>query len=449
MTERVKTVADYLQLWRSLAPGDYTDPIESKASGQGLDPIAAGSAMASALEAQGELHTQAYYIRPFALQTAPEAQGEAMARVIVQVTRSAPADYVLLLPMGTVFEAVQLGTHGQEIVVGEFQLDPVQAGFISGGTDAVYLLDPLVLDYLPGVPVTANLAGYWGNVAEGLITRFKALGRASVPAVVTNTTTLTGVPVPGVQSDAFLLSHVGRYVRVAGGPTVENPRQVIAFMPGVTTIDPPLPATFTGLSVTVEVEEWADLGLSVTQPLAAEGGISGYLDAAATDRNTGRRQNETDEALRDRLVNQADTISPAAIKRTIQSIFSPRGWRLLETQVVAELKGVVFDLDAYDFGQVGPIVPHPGTSTVIGEGAVMLATPAHKRFFVVLVEPGNEGEFGFGYDSPMVPDSNAWDWAFFDGYPVGFNSLVAQLYDALDRARAAGVGFSIVRDWTL
>lgn len=433
--ERVKTPEDLQKLWASLVDPSYADPIKNAGDGRGFDPIAANATIFSRVEVESQLHTQAYYLRRFSWQTSAPAAGEAKARTEVLVFRAAPALGDITLPLGTVYEAVQQGTHGQEIVIGEFIQDA--AVTVSDGSQG-----PI------SAAVSANLPGFWGNVPDGSIVRFKALGGASVPAGVITTSMLTRIsPTNSADADVFLPTYVGRYVRVLGLPTLPSPRRVVGYGSGTITIDPPLPGSAVGASVQVEVEEWDELGLTVSQPSAAIGGVSGYLDAIARDRNTGRQPAEGDEALRSRLVNLADTISPGAIVRIAQQVLGSLPFRLLETRVIDQLKGFVYDFDPYDYGQIQAIAS-PG-AVLVGNGAVYLSTPALTKFFVILVKPTNDGEFGFGYDSPMTPNDNAWDWAFFDGSPVDFDTLMFQLYDAINRARAAGVGFAIVRDSSL
>ncbi len=71
------------------------------------------------------------------------------------------------------------------------------------------------------------------------------------------------------------------------------------------------------------------------------------------------------------------------------------------------------------------------------------------RFFIICVGPGNQGEFGGGYDTPMFPDANAWDFMAWDGFPVVYNSLIVQVAEVVNRSRAAGVSFVIVKDLAL
>jgi hypothetical protein len=192
-------------------------------------------------------------------------------------------------------------------------------------------------------------------------------------------------------------------------------------------------------AATVEVVEFADLGLSVEQPEAATGGRHGWLDAIATDRGTGRAPGEGDEALRLRLQTLDDIISPAAIERIADAILTPLGirWRLMETRDPAGLPGFVLDLDPFDRG-------------TLASGEVWLADACGAvRFFILAVSAGGMGEFGAPYDSPFAPGGNAWDVLVLDGYAVEYLAALAALWDTIDRARAAGVCWALVLDETL
>jgi len=258
-------------------------------------------------------------------------------------------------------------------------------------------------------------------------------------------------PGPGSPvTDRLTLGMVGRYVTLVGLPTgVTYPRQITGV--DVSTqrayLDPALTAADVGGSCTLQVVEWADLGLTVTQPAAAAGGRLGWLDAIGRDRNAGRVLGEPDAAYRERVCQLADTISPAALRRTIDRVLSNCGiaWDFQETRDVAKLKGFVWDLDPLDFGQVAPI-PRDPAGDLYGEGAVLLNQSMAWTFFLVRVGLGNAGEFGFPFDAINPTFPNAWDWAFFDGTPVGYNSCIGQLWESLNGARLAGVNFLILRD---
>lgn len=65
-----------------------------------------------------------------------------------------------------------------------------------------------------------------------------------------------------------------------------------------------------------------------------------------------------------------------------------------------------------------------------------------RAFFWIEVQPLGLGEFGFAYD---VGDANAYDVGFYDGFPRLVGDLYLNVYKAVDRARAGGVGFEMRR----
>jgi hypothetical protein len=86
-----------------------------------------------------------------------------------------------------------------------------------------------------------------------------------------------------------------------------------------------------------------------------------------------------------------------------------------------------------------------------GSGGEFLTYHEARGFFFVLVPYLADGEFGLGLDEgPMVPQGDlylgpAWDSNFLDGYPVVAMSTYSAVYSSVDKIRAAGVGFTLIR----
>jgi hypothetical protein len=435
-----------LDLWRRLLPITYTEPIESENNGQGFDVPAAQAAILAAASNAVNVTFQAQFLLPYPppVQTAPPASGAAYAIGEVEITRTASTVGELRLQPGTRLQAQQLGTLGQRIVQPFFVLSSEVV--LPEGSRG-----PIV------APVRAAYVGTTGNLPAGSIVGFDTLGRAQVVCLVTSTTTLQRVlPAPLFpNADRFSATMLGRFVTILGLPSgVTYPRRIVA-VTGTEeiTIDPPLLLGDVTAIVTVEVAEFADIGLVVSQAAPTTGGLFGELDAIAADRATGRQAGETDDQLRNRINALSDVVSPAAILRICALTLGPCGirYRLLETRDVATLKGVVWDWDPFDFGSLEIVPIFPG-SQLIGQGAVMLGLNEAFTFFAIAVSNGNEGEFGFAYDQPVGArdPAAAWDWNIaWDGRPVGYLSCLGQLYDAIDRARAAGVNWLLFRDYTM
>lgn len=422
---------ELLALWRTLFPSGYTAPIEEEGNGQGFDAFVQQAEQLARVAAAENVTTQAYYLLPHSTQTAPESAGERRATGTLFVVRAAPATGSITLVQGTEFVADVRspdGTVSDGIRLRSTADVTIPAGALGAST----------------VPVEAVRPGYQGNLLPETVTRFQARGRATVPSPTVeggNVLRDSGV------ADRLTEAMIGQYVRLVGGINGGTiPRRILSVTQGSPTsyavLDgPPLVAPDT--LTQAEVEEFADLGLTVSQPSALSGGRHGWLDAIAADRNTGRQPGESDAALRLRLAFLDDVVSPAAILRIASRILTPLGirFRLAETRDCSSgLRGFVYDFDPYDAFTLFD----PGSPVYVGDGT-------ETTFFILFVSFGNDGEFGFAYDAPYP--ENAYDAVdalnAYDGFPVGYYAALAPLYDAINRARAAGIGWLLVRDPSL
>lgn len=399
-------------------PPQFTEPIESQADGQGMDVVAQSAAIMHRSNDAVATTTQAYYLRPHSGQDGPPAAGAEPAIGIITITRSAPAIGPITIPAGTIVVATIRHPDGTTSDGERFQTrNPLT---IPSGDTQAYSID-----------IVAMRVGYQGNLDAGQIDHFYLRGRANVPnafAYTTNTIDDSGVP------DQFTQSMIGQYLRFLNGPNVNAvPRQILSFSGNSVVVDGP--ALVSGIG-DVEVEEWADLGLSIDQPINTFNGRHGWLDAVGQDRNVSRVSGESDEAFRSRIVNLADTISPAAIRRICARILTPFGIPFELLEAGTDGLGLILDDGPYDDEALTSWYV-PGT-----------------RFFVISVGNGNLGEFGFAFDA--TDQINAYDVTgntppvvnFYDGSPVVYLQAIQSLWQALNDARAAGVGFAIVRDVT-
>ena len=418
------TAADLRTLWRRVFPRSYTRGIETEAGGQGFDAFSQQAEQLAAVEDRAALLTQAYYLRAHSTQVYPPAEGAARATGTLQVTRAAPATGAITLVQGTAFVVRQRGPDG--VTRDGERFVSTSDVTIAGGT-----LGPVA------VSVQAERVGYQGNVPKGSISAFAERGTATVTGTVEADNVLRDNGLP----DRLSPGMVGLYVRFIGGANVGAvPRRIL----GVTQGTPTSTAVLDGAALVVgpavvDVEEFATLGLTVEQPAETTGGRHGFLDAIGRDRNTPRAPAESDDAYRARLGILADIISPAAIERIAATILTPLGirWRLMETRDPGGLIGFVWDLHPYDaFG--------------ISEGIVYLDEVCGAvRFFVLLVSIGAQGEFGMAYDAVPFTPANAWDFGAYDGYPREYLAAIGGLFDLVDRARAAGVCWELIRDPSL
>lgn len=442
--------AGFQDMWRRLFPADYTDSLE-QGDGRGADIAAAQAAIFARVSTALNVTTQAYYIRVHSTQTGDEASGATQATGTVYLSRLAPADYDVTLVAGTRFLATMVGTRGQTLEVGEAEVaedTTLPAGMYAAATGASL-----------AVPARAVLSGYAFNFPEGRIAGFSTRGRASVQGTVVDTTRLSDLQSsPYRTGDVFSLAQAGQYVRLLGLTNHDGrPRRIVQVVPGigtapsVATIEPALNVLDVGSFATFEVEEFSEIGLVVAQRTAFTGGRDGELEAAAADRDLSRTIGESDVALVERVASLNDVVSPSAIVRACNRALLPYGirFRLLEARDMDTLRGFFYDLDALDFGSWDAIPKLPG-SELVGEGAVLLSASTSKHFFVILVSSSGLGEFGFGYDSPIVPNTNALDNdVFLDGYPVTYNGIAAALDQQLRQIKAGGVAYMILRDQTI
>lgn len=438
--------AGFLALWRSLVPSSYSGPIEQDAAngGAGLDPAASHAAVWEAFERAINRSQQAYYLRPHSTQTGSIASGPVKASGTVLLRRSAPVRGSLVVPQGTALPAFATDSFGQPLFLGNYL------------TTADATLGESVGPFI--VPVEAEFSGYTGNLASGFIGSFEALGRLSVPSLALSATQLRRVvPVADNQTASrFSAALIGRYVRLVGGSlTSDNartPRRVVStFTDGSgqvgITVDLALDSGDLGEPVTVEVDEWADLGVSVSQPDPIENGTPDTLGAIGADRNIGRVPGETDESFRRRLLQLSDIITPASHVRILNRILGSRGigYRYLETGSIDGLMGFTWGVHPWGIGSLALIPKVPG-SELVGQGFVWVDLRKHVRFFLVIVDRSGLGEYGMPYGSTVYPAGhpNAWGQGVWGGKPLGFNAVVGQLWAELNAARAAGVAFLIL-----
>lgn len=451
MALRPSTQADFLNLWRQVLPASYTEPIESEAEGAGFDIPSLQAAIWADFESNLNVSQQAYFLRQHSIQTGATAAGGAKARTTLQLYRAAPALGAVLVPQGHVFLAVATDSFGGELPLGRYLA--VSAVTIASGAGG-----PIAVE------VEAEFEGYAGNVWEGVITRAEPQGRLSVPSLITATNEVRrSVTLQQQNADRFNLGMVGRMIRIVPDGVLNTPD---ATVPRIVTgayeasgdvvlqFTPALLASDVLAPVTIEAEELADLGVTVTQPDPATGGRVDTLAAIAAERKTERQQNETDEQMADRLVDLPDTVSPGAVERLLKRVLDPYGipWCLHETGEVDSLVGFTWDLHPYDVGELcGCDNTHPADSELVGEGIVWMSEGTWTRFFVVCVGQSAVVEWGAAYDSTKQfgDRPNAFDRFPWDGQDSAYNQVIARLAVELRKVKASGVGFAIALDSSL
>lgn len=186
------------------------------------------------------------------------------------------------------------------------------------------------------------------------------------------------------------------------------------------------------------VLDWAeDLKLTVSNELSPEGGRAGMLDELGRERNINRAEGEPDDLYRKRVAALPDTISPNAIRRAANRILSQIGKHgCLRESSLPLRPGLYCDRSFLDAGNADPFTR-------------LLDFEQYRGYFLMGVPPLGLGEFGAAYD---VGEYNAYDvspyLAFYDGVPLTAAVFYLQVWRAIEKARAAGVGFNLAIDRT-
>ena len=448
MALRPSTKEDFLTLWRSVLPGDYTEAIENEASGAGFDVPSLQAAIFADFENNLNVSQQAYFLRQHSIQTGAPASSGAKARTTLQLYRVAPVLGDILIPQGRVFLAVASDSNGGELALGRFMaVEAVTLPEGNGGPVAAL--------------VEAEFEGYAGNVWEGVITRFESQGRLSVPAIITTTSEVRrSLAVGDFTTDRFNLGLIVRMIKFVPFGTLVTPDALVARrvvgayeVSGQVALqfDPPLLAGDVLEPVSVEVLELEDLGVSVTQPAPAVGGVVDTLAAIGAERGIERIANDTDEDFANRLIELPDVVTPSAIEHILKRRLDPFGipWCLHETGDIDGLMGFTWDLHPWDIGEPCSCSDtEPPGSELVGQGIVWMSEGTATRFFIVCVTNTNVDLVSFIWDNtdPSGDFPPAWDMFVWDGIDAGFTGAIARAWDEINAARMAGVGFAIVLD---
>lgn len=204
-----------------------------------------------------------------------------------------------------------------------------------------------------------------------------------------------------------------------------------------------------------EVVDWADvLGVAVTNPEQPSGGRSPTLDELGAERKVYRNPNEGDDVYRQRVATPSDVVSPNAIRRAANRVLAPLGLTACLREVGTELFRGFF----YDAGSSSDAVQNPDENFAYDMDPelrpedrfrVWLDLIEFRAFFMIGVPTLITAEDGLVYDA-LVAD-NAYDALvpagnFYDGSTTRADEVYTSVYNAVDRARAAGVGFLLYRE---
>lgn len=195
---------------------------------------------------------------------------------------------------------------------------------------------------------------------------------------------------------------------------------------------------------------WAEgVGLSSTNPLSPDGGSSPTLDHVGEERGINRSPNEPDEQYRKRIYNRPDVVSPNALVRAMNRVLAPYGLTgcLREPSDLDTFPGLFYDAPAAGLPSRRYAYDMDFTLRPDDRYKLALDLAEFRGFFVATIPPMSLGEFGCAFDEGFVCffDSAPY-FTFFDGYAVTAAAIRQAVWNALNEAREAGVGFVLVED---
>jgi len=285
----------------------------------------------------------------------------------------------------------------------------------------VFIVSAVGGTFLEGEEITQTIAGT--IVAKGLFRRlygdrmvFERTFGAFVP----------GSPIAGTLT--------------ASSATIDS----IDISPDMTSEQPDNPPGAPGASWVIV--SWETLGIEVTNDESPSGGIAPMLDELGEERGIYRSPGENDDSYRERVATVADTVSPNAIRRISNRVFAEYGASACLREIgQANFRGFFFDGD--------PSSNDPAIAFAYDLDFTIRPQDRHKlivdytemrAFFLIGVPPMPLPEFGFAFDEGLV---NAFDssphYTFFDGFPITTAILYRTAWQAVEKARAYGVGFDL------
>lgn len=196
-----------------------------------------------------------------------------------------------------------------------------------------------------------------------------------------------------------------------------------------------------------EILDWeASLLVAVTNAAKPVGGRSAMLDALGWERKVERANGENDDQYRKRVATPADVVSPNAIRRAANRPLALFGLSATLREVgLATMPGLYFDGNP---GSADPAIAfaYDLDFTVRPDDRYKLAFDflESRAFFLIEVPRIGLGDFGIAYDagSSNAYDASPWN-AFFDGYPLEASRLYRAIWQAVNEAKAGGVGFDL------
>ncbi len=440
-------------LWTSAIDDLYAQPLIEQGEGSGLEIHTQAHEQFARVSRAIDLTTQSMYINAWSGQTSNSAQGASKATVTLTLSRdltllSAP----LKLTAGFMVEerVNDAGENGAEVVL-------TGRRFVLS-SDVEFDEDD---DTPQTVEATAeNIGNGYNNPRPGTITAPFQLGGHffNDRGTVTVSGTLEKLIVEN-EPDVVIPEHIYQYVQFVGGSNAGVIRRIIGYAPPQPDAIDPNGGTITleqvGSPLVAEeflaqwrILSWVDnWGVTATNEESPAGGRLGMLDALGEERNIHRSAGEQDGPYSERISTIADVVTPNAIRRAANRVLRPYGIKCILREVGStELPGLYYD--------VAPLVPQDPTYafaydldfTIRPEDKFKLYLDDldMRAFFLIEVPQISIGEFGMAYDDGIgYYDSEDPFDVFMDGYPVGTALLLKQVWSAVNKVKAGGVGFDI------
>lgn len=197
-----------------------------------------------------------------------------------------------------------------------------------------------------------------------------------------------------------------------------------------------------------------DLQIEVTNATSPTGGRSAMLDELGVDRGVNRSPGETDDSYRKRIWKLPDVVSPNAIKRAVNRVLSQFGSAgcFREVGDIDRLfPGFFYDVAPGDVGFDSKYAYAYDLDFAVrpqDRFKLVMDYTEFRAFFMIGVPPASLGEFGFFYD--VAGAINFYDSSpfldFYDGYPLTSAVVNRRVWDAVEKARAGGVGFTLYEE---
>jgi hypothetical protein len=227
-----------------------------------------------------------------------------------------------------------------------------------------------------------------------------------------------------------------------------------------------LPGAITQIGELVISPAAFDPTIQIRQVLPTYGGREAALDALAADLLIPRLFGEEDPEYRLRIKETPDTVSPNAVIRGVNRLLRARdpSWSCILREIGYPLfPGIFYDAGSSTDSPQNPDMnfawdmdPNYNVSNLY---KVFVSIVDSRAFFIVEVPVVNDvRDFGLVYDvdgSATYPQINAYDTTAIDAHQAAYDgqslysfAFYQSIIDLVERKRAGGVGYAIVKTFT-